>query len=71
MQRIEKGDENNTALAADLIERIDTSDRVEKEEIEIPPYEEISMPERGKFVFPPIWDRVTKRGEKLNKRVDF
>src|SRR5574344_2195719 len=43
MQRIEKGDENNTALAADLIERIDTSDRVEKEEIEIPPYEEISM----------------------------
>lgn len=71
MQRIEKGDENNTALAADLIERIDTSDRVEKEEIEIPPYEEISMPERGKFVFPPIWGRVTKRGEKLNKELIF
>ncbi|MCG3658176.1 methionine synthase [Aliarcobacter butzleri] len=71
MQRIEKGDENNTALAADLIERIDTSDRVEKEEIEIPPYEEIPMPERGKFVFPPIWDRVTKRGEKLNKELIF
>lgn len=71
MQRIEKGDENNTALAADLIERIDTSDRVEKEEIEIPPYEEISMPERGKFVFPPIWDRVTKREEKLNKELIF
>lgn len=71
MQRIEKGDENNTALAADLIERIDTSDRVEKEEIEIPSYEEISMPERGKFVFPPIWDRVTKRGEKLNKELIF
>ncbi|MDN5097374.1 methionine synthase [Aliarcobacter butzleri] len=71
MQRIEKGDENNTALAADLIERIDTSDRVEKEEIEIPPYEEISMPECGKFVFPPIWDRVTKRGEKLNKELIF
>ncbi|KLE02831.1 methionine synthase [Aliarcobacter butzleri] len=71
MQRIEKGDENNTALAADLIERIDTSDRVEKEEIEIPPYEEISMPERGKFVFPPIWDRVSKRGEKLNKELIF
>lgn len=71
MQRIEKGDENNTALAADLIERIDTSDRVEKEEIEIPPYEEISMPERGKFVFPPIWDRVTKKGEKLNKELIF
>ncbi|MDN5079840.1 methionine synthase [Aliarcobacter butzleri] len=71
MQRIEKGDENNTALAADLIERIDTSDRVEKEEIEIPPYEEISMPERGKFIFPPIWDRVTKRGEKLNKELIF
>ncbi|BAK69826.1 methionine synthase [Aliarcobacter butzleri] len=71
MQRIEKGDENNTALAADLIERIDTRDRVEKEEIEIPPYEEIPMPERGKFVFPPIWDRVTKRGEKLNKELIF
>ncbi|MCT7547984.1 methionine synthase [Aliarcobacter butzleri] len=71
MQRIEKGDENNTALAADLIERIDTSDRVEKEEVEIPPYEEISMPERGKFVFPPIWDRVTKKGEKLNKELIF
>lgn len=71
MQRIEKGDENNTALAADLIERIDTSDRVEKEEIEIPPYEEIPMPEHGKFVFPPIWDRVTKRGEKLNKELIF
>lgn len=71
MQRIEKGDENNTALAADLIERIDTRDRVEKEEIEIPPYEKIPMPERGKFVFPPIWDRVTKRGEKLNKELIF
>ncbi len=30
MQRIEKGGELDTKLAADLIEKIDTSDRVEK-----------------------------------------
>ncbi|MDZ7817964.1 MAG: cobalamin-dependent protein [Aliarcobacter sp.] len=45
MQRIEKGDANNTALAADLIKIMDTSDRVEEEAVEIPPYEEIPMPE--------------------------
>ena len=38
MQRIEKGGELDTKLAADLIEKIDTSDRVEKEEAIIPPY---------------------------------
>ena len=52
MQRIEKGDENNTALAADLIQIHDTNNRVEEEVAVIPPYEEIPMPERGKFVFP-------------------
>lgn len=71
MQRIEKGDENNTALAADLIQIHDTSNRVEEEVVEIPPYEEIPMPERGKFVFPPIWDRITKTGNKLDKELIF
>jgi len=71
MQRIEKGDENNTALAADLIKIIDTSDRVEEEVVEIPPYEEIPMPERGKFVFPPLWDRIARSGKKLDKELVF
>lgn len=71
MQRIEAGDENNTALAADLIEIIDTSDRVEEEVTEIPPYEEIPLPAKGTFTFPPIWDRVTKTGSKIDKELVF
>lgn len=70
MQRIEKGDENNTALAADLIKIIDTSDRIEKEEVEIPPYEEISMPKRD-FVCPPYWNRIAKVGDELDKELIF
>ena len=71
MQRIEKGDENNTALAADLIKIIDTSDRVEEEAVEIPPYEEIPLPSPNTFTFPPIWDRVALRGAKLNQELIF
>jgi 5-methyltetrahydrofolate--homocysteine methyltransferase len=71
MQRIEKGDVNNTALAADLIQIIDSSDRVEEEAVEIPPYEEIPMPQRGKFVFPPIWDRMAITGKRLDKELIF
>ena len=71
MQRIEAGDENNTALAADLIEIIDTSDRVEEEVSEIPPYEEIPLPSKGTFTFPPIWDRVAKTGSKIDKELVF
>ncbi len=71
MQRIEKGDENNTALAGDLIQIIDTSDRIEEEAVVIPPYEEIPMPQRGKFVFPPIWDRMARTGKKLDKELIF
>ena len=71
MQRIEAGDENNTALAADLIKIIDTSDRVEEEAVEIPPYEEIPLPEKGTFTFPPIWDRIAKTGAKLDKELIF
>ena len=52
MQRIEKGDENNTALAADLIKIVDTSDRVEEEVVVIPPYEEIPLPAAKYIYFP-------------------
>ena len=51
MQRIEKGDENNTALAGDLIQIIDTSDRIEEEAVVIPPYEEIPMPKEENLFF--------------------
>jgi 5-methyltetrahydrofolate--homocysteine methyltransferase len=71
MQRIEKGDENNTALAADLIKIIDTSDRVEEEVVVIPPYEEIPLPAANTFTFPPIWDRVALTGAKLNQELIF
>ncbi|MGA1931645.1 methionine synthase [Arcobacter sp. YIC-464] len=71
MQRIEEGDLENTALAADLIEEVDTSDRVAKEEVEIPPYEEIELPEPTQFTFPPIWDRVAKTGDEVDKELVF
>ena len=71
MQRIEKGDANNTALAADLIKIIDTSDRVEEEVVEIPPYEEIPLPTPNTFTFPPIWERMARTGEKLDKELIF
>lgn len=71
MQRIEKGDENNTDLPADLIKIIDTSDRVEEEVAEIPPYEEIPLPEKNTFLFPPIWGRIGKTAEKLDKELIF
>lgn len=71
MQRIEKGDENNTALAADLIKIIDTSDRVEEEAVVIPPYEEIPLPSPNAFTFPPIWERMARTSEKLDKELIF
>ena len=55
---------------ADLIEKIDTSDRVEKEEAIIPPYEEISMPKR-EFIVPPYWNKVAKTGDELDKELIF
>lgn len=70
MQRIEKGGEIDTKLAADLIEKIDTSDRVEKEVVEIPPYEEIEMPKRT-FIVPPYWKRVAKTGDEIDKELVF
>lgn len=71
MQRIEKGDANNTALPADLIKIIDTSDRVEEEVVVIPPYEEIPLPAKNTFIIPPIWDRVARTSEQLDKELIF
>lgn len=71
MQRIESGDADNTALAADLIEVVDTSDKVEKEEVVIPPYEEIELPKPAEFTFPPIWDRIARTGDKVDKELIF
>ena len=70
MQRIEAGDSHNTKLAADLIEKIEVAKKEDEEEIIIPPYEEISMPER-EFIVPPYWDRVTKTGDQLDKELIF
>ena len=71
MQRIEKGDANNTALPADLIKIIDTSDRVEEEAVVIPPYEEIPLPAKNAFLVPPLWGRIGKSAEKLDKELIF
>ena len=70
MQRIEKGGELDTRLPADLIQIIDTSDKIEKEEVEIPPYEEIVMPKRD-FVVPPYWDRIAKKGDEIDRELVF
>ena len=70
MQRVEKGGELDTQMASDLIERIDTSDKIEKEVVEIPPYEEIAMPQRT-FIVPPYWHRVAKTGDELDKELIF
>lgn len=70
MQRIESGDANNTALAADL-----TSDEMvvkkEEEAVVIPPYEEIVLPEATPFTFPPLWGRVAQSQALLNKDLIF
>jgi len=71
MQRIEEGELDNTALAADLVEEVDTSDKVAKKEVVIPPYEQIELPKPTEFTFPPIWDRVTKTGDAVDKELVF
>jgi 5-methyltetrahydrofolate--homocysteine methyltransferase len=70
MQRIEEGDVNNTALAADLTEVADTSNTQKKEEAVIPSYEEIVLPKKAPFTFPPFWGRVAKR-EQVDKELVF
>ncbi len=71
MQRIEEGDVNNTALAADLIEIEDTSNKKEEVEVIIPPYEQIQLPPKTKFTFPPFWGRVAKTSDKINNDLVF
>ncbi len=70
MQRIESGDERNTALAADLINE-DEIVKKEKVEVVIPPYEEIELPEKTAFTFPPFWGRVCQSPTMLNKDLIF
>lgn len=70
MQRIESGDEQNTQLAADLIDE-DAVVKKEKVEVNIPPYEEIELPPKATFTFPPLWGRVTQSPAMLNKDLIF
>jgi 5-methyltetrahydrofolate--homocysteine methyltransferase len=61
MQRIEKGDTENTLLNADLIDEEEVS---KKEENEIIVKEEdVELPEPTQFTFPPIWGRVAKTSD--------
>ena len=70
MQRIEDGDENNTALAGDLAKE-DEIVKVEKEEVVIPPYEQIELPEATEFTFPPHWGITKQNPAHLNKDLIF
>jgi 5-methyltetrahydrofolate--homocysteine methyltransferase len=70
MQRIEKGD-MNTKLAADEIV-IDEEKSKVKEEVIIPPVEEISMPKRSqKQLIPPFWGRKVMHEKNFNKELAF
>jgi 5-methyltetrahydrofolate--homocysteine methyltransferase len=70
MQRIESGDSLNTKLAADLVKDEDDIKK-EKKEVIIPPYEEIELPPKAEFTFPPLWGRVTQNKTLLNKDLIF
>ncbi len=70
MQRIESGDSFNTQLAADLIKDEDDIKK-EKKEVLIPPYEQIELPPKADFTFPPLWGRVTQNKALLNKDLIF
>lgn len=70
MQRIEEGDANNTALAADLI--VNDEDIAIKEEVEIEINEEdVVLPENGEFTFPPLWGRIALNGKSINQDLVF
>ncbi|WP_419763652.1 MAG: methionine synthase [Arcobacter sp.] len=70
MQRIESGDSFNTKLAADLIKDEEVVKK-EKKEIIIPAYEEIELPPKAEFTFPPLWGRITQSPAMLNKDLIF
>ncbi|WP_321313762.1 methionine synthase [Halarcobacter sp.] len=69
MQRIEGGEVDNTALAADLIDE-DAIAKQEEEEI-IVNEEDVELPEQTEFTFPPLWGRVTQNSSMIDKELSF
>ncbi len=70
MQRIEEGELDNTALAADLIDDEDGVVKKDKEEV-IVKEEDVELPEAGTFTFPPLWGRVALYGKGVDKDLVF
>jgi len=70
MQRVESGDTDNTALAADLVNEDEGIARKEVKEVIINE-EDVELPEEGSFTFPPLWGRVAKSGNEINKDLVF
>ena len=70
MQRIEEGELDNTALAADLINEEEVASKKEKEEVLIKE-EDVELPEAGTFTFPPLWGRVALDSSAINKELVF
>ncbi|WP_320035838.1 methionine synthase [Halarcobacter sp.] len=69
MQRIEEGELENTALAADLY---DEEELVKKEEEEVIVNEEdVELPEPSTFTFPPLWGRVAQNPSMIDKDLSF
>ncbi|XPV68269.1 MAG: methionine synthase [Halarcobacter sp.] len=69
MQRIEKGEIDNTALQADLINDEEIKPKEEKEVIINK--EDIELPEPTEFTFPPLWGRVTKDSSSIDNDLVF
>ncbi len=68
MSRIEKYNEDksvslDTRLAGDMVER---EEKRQKEEIVIPPYNELKMPSKVDIPTPPFWGRRVLRSEQLD-----
>ncbi len=70
MQRIEHGDLNNTALAGDLDISEDDSVPKEKEDFVINE-KDVELPEPTLFTFPPLWGRVAKTSDDIDKELVF
>jgi len=69
MQRIEKGDTENTLLNADLIDEEEVAKKEEKEIII--KEEEVELPEPTPFTFPPLWGRVAQTSKDIDKDLVF
>ncbi|WP_419774234.1 methionine synthase [Halarcobacter sp.] len=69
MQRIEEGDLENTALAADLVDEEEIARKEEKEVVINE--EDIILPEAGQFTFPPLWGRVALDNKAIDKDLVF